>query len=427
MTARVVGVTIRCEPKRALPWGLYVDTYIGGKRVGGSRFFATEAEAEAQYPTVAAEITRRRQAAAEQARLDKAMKVPPPLPTAGKDTELFETMATRWLEKRVKVRLTPSTYRGYKGLMERHLFPIMRAWPVTSTVMTVERLTDVLGPQLSAKKVKLPTRLACQRCLSAFFRWVIKAGAPSLFPHRVNPVKDLVSEVIQDAEIHIALTQEPNPMTGTQVEAFLAWQQEHYPTLYELFLWLAYEGSRIGEACALQWDRVYLDREKAHIVATYSGAQRWLDRQAGLETLGEKDTKTHRTNQYIDLHPLVVEKMAALKTRNLEAWMKRGRFGKAPTHCFLNSTLHPRRPDKIVYRAFREACTALKLVGQTGKPFTIHCLRDTFVTLSILAGGHDYGWVAMMLGHSKEDTLKKHYLKWIRLVDENPMAKGHRG
>ena len=49
------------------------------------------------------------------------------------------------------------------------------------------------------------------------------------------------------------------------------------------------------------------------------------------------------------------------------------------------------------------------------------------MTLSILAGGHDYGWVAMMLGHSKEDTLKKHYLKWIRLVDENPMAKGHRG
>ena len=72
---------------------------------------------------------------------------------------------------------------------------------------------------------------------------------------------------------------------------------------------------------------------------------------------------------------------------------------------------------------FREACEANKLVGQTGRKFTPHCLRDTFATLKILQGKHP-GWVAMMLGHETETTTRERYYKWIRLVEENPLARG---
>jgi integrase len=74
-----------------------------------------------------------------------------------------------------------------------------------------------------------------------------------------------------------------------------------------------------------------------------------------------------------------------------------------------------------VYRAFREACDALKLVGETGEQFTIHSLRATFATLSILEG-RALGWVVTMLGHKNENTLRRFYYKWIRVTEENPLA-----
>jgi integrase len=118
--------------------------------------------------------------------------------------------------------------------------------------------------------------------------------------------------------------------------------------------------------------------------------------------------------------------VTTLKTANLERWMARGRFGKEPEHVFLTNRLMPRRPSPILYRVFREACHALQLVGQTGEPFTIHCLRDTFATLAILSGKH-IGWVSMMLGHASEDTTRTHYYRWVRMVEDNPLASTQRG
>ncbi len=28
----------------------------------------------------------------------------------------------------------------------------------------------------------------------------------------------------------------------------------------------------------------------------------------------------------------------------------------------------------------------------------------------------------MMLGHEEEETTRKHYYKWVRMMDENPLA-----
>ena len=171
----------------------------------------------------------------------------------------------------------------------------------------------------------------------------------------------------------------------------------------------------------MKWNKVDLDNGKAHIIEAFSSSKRWMERQEeNKDGSGEKDTKTHRSNQCIDLSDRVVEAVGKLGGRNREAWMAVGRPGNEPKHVFLTGKVTPRRPDKIVYRAFREGCDAL-LVGQTGKPFTIHCLRGTFATLAIL-DRKPLGWVSMMLGHADEDTTRRHYYKWVRMVEENPLA-----
>jgi len=426
MSARVIGVTVRHEPKRALPWGLYVDARIGGERVSGTKFFATEAEAEAQYPVAAADITRRRTQAEQQAALQKALNVPV-LPEAPRGKVLFETLTTKWLDEYVKESFTAATYRNYKGLLDRYLLPIMRSWPVDDRTMEKTRIKFVLREQLYKAGVPLPTRRACQRCLSACFNW-IESELPGGLLTR-NPASKLGKFLRQKDEKHVILKPQPNPMTRVQVEAFLTWQEQHYPELADLFLWLADEGSRIGEVCALKWAHLKLDtldRGKANIVEAFSSATRWQERQDGDERgLGEKDTKTHRTDQWIDLTRRVVVRMRARKAANLEAWMARGRYGKEPVHCFLTRDLLPRRPDKKLYRAFREGCDALQLRGETGKPFTIHCLRDTFASLALLEG-KALGEVSMMLGHANVKTTQDHYVKWLRLADRNifDVAKG---
>ena len=302
----------------------------------------------------------------------------------------------------------------------------MRTWPVTDEVMTPHRLKDVLKRQLFDKGLSLPTRIACQRCLSALFGWALGELPPGQLVR--NPLKEQALYIRQESEKKVRLTQPANPMTAAQADAFLVWIAEHYPEVYGWFLWLIDEGSRVGEVSALRWSAIDLDRGRAHIVASYSSSERWMELQEGNERgLGEKDTKTHREDQYIDLSERVVEMLRRLKISNLEAWLARGRRPmKQPEHVFLTRQLTPRRPDKTVYRAFHDAGTALQLVGQAGTPFTIHCLRDTFATLAILSGKH-IGWVAMMLGHADEATTRQHYYKWIRLVDENPLTRKGQG
>ena len=55
----------------------------------------------------------------------------------------------------------------------------MRTWPVHDETLTAARIKDVLKVQLVKAAVTLPTRLACQACLSAFFSWAISELPPA--------------------------------------------------------------------------------------------------------------------------------------------------------------------------------------------------------------------------------------------------------
>lgn len=413
------GVRLQHDPKRKKPYVVWIEVIIGGKETRGAKSYATEAEGQTAYEAACVEITRLRAEAEEDAARRAALAVPE-LPPAPKGCTLFEPLAKRWIEEHVKVLLSGSSYRNYNGSLTNHLFPIMRTWPVTHEVMSPKRLKDVLKTQLFDKGLSLTHRHACHATLSAFFGWAKGELPPGQL--LTNPAEGLARYIRNESEKDVELDQVPNPMTRVQVEALLAWLLTNKPDLYDLFLWLADEGTRLGEACALAWDKLDLDRGRAHIVRAFSSGERWKERRAGkLDSDGEKDTKTHRKNQFNDISPRVIARLQKRRVTNREAWMKRGRRGPEPVHVFITNRLTARKPDHTLYDAFRDGCEALELVGQTGEAFTIHCLRDTFATLSILEG-KKLGWVSMMLGHADEATTRKHYYRWIRLSEDNVLA-----
>ena len=443
---RLSGLTIAFDPKRAgkgQAWGICIDlTLANGQRKRPSKWFGTLEAARKHYPLAVAEVNAIRAEQAEEARKRQALNLPE-LPKAPKGCILFGAdenvvgSPRNWLREHVKEMNAPGTYKFYKDLLDGHLFPIMATWPVTDEVMTLQRLIELLRVTLFEKRITLGRREACRACLSAYFGWAITWLPPKQLTQ--NPLKPAGAAagkkdrgfqlyIRNKAEKGVNLKKTPNPMNRTQYEAFLDWQQEHRPDTYFWFLFQGDVGPRVSEVSALKIGNLFLDQAvpQAHICESYSDPKRWLElqenptsRRLPEPTDGEKETKTNRQNQYVDLTPRVVTAAKAERKANLARWMAAGRPGKEPGHAILNSALMPRRPDKTVYEAFRAGCDALQLRGADGRPFSQGDLRDTFATLAIL-DGHHIGWVANQMGDD-EETVRVHYYKWIRKVDPSPL------
>jgi len=416
------GVRLAYEPQRSPSYGVWIEVRLGTKGwptykvMRGRKGWATEAEGVTAYHAACREIAAMRAEVEADEEKYRALLAPAALPAAPRGTILFEPLARNWLQLNVR-SLEAATYRGYKGLLERILLPTMRAWPVTDEAMSRKRLHDFLGKDLYVKGVSLSTRVAALRCLSALFAWALVFGDVKHLTF--NPALQLGKHLRQAGERRHKKAP-PNPMTRDQAAAFLTWVKDQRRAFWEWFLFLLDTGARQGEASALKWEHLDLDIAKAHLVEAFSGSQRWLERQEGDEDgAGEKDLKTHRTDQWIDLSPRLVTALRELQAEERKEAFRCGR--PMPQHVFVNTTGEPQRPDGVMRDVFRDACTELKLLGQTGRAFTPHCLRDSFATGHLMAK-KDVGWVAMMLGHASEGTTLRYYYKWVRQAAANPLA-----
>ena len=185
----------------------------------------------------------------------RALLAPAALPPAPRGTILFESLARNWLQLNVR-SLEASTYRGYKGMLDRVLLPTMRAWPVTDEAMSRKRLHDFLGKDLHTKGVSLSTRVAALRCLSALFAWALVFGDTKHLTF--NPALQLGRHLRQPGEQRHQKAP-PNPMTREQATAVLAWIKDERRAFWEWFLFLLETGARQGEVSALKWEHLDLD------------------------------------------------------------------------------------------------------------------------------------------------------------------------
>src|SRR5262249_24920408 len=189
-----------------------------------------------------------------------------------------------------------------------------------------------------------------------------------------------------------------NPLSEDQAEAFLDYAKTHERRWYPYLLFLHDTGVRPGEATALKWRVVRLERHEADIVASFC-----------TKSHQDKATKTGE-ERTIELSDLVVEVLIAWRKDQTTHSLAAGRTRRE--YVFTNLRGARLRQDSQVTAAFARICRAVGLVDADGKSrHSLYDLRSTFATTHIMAGR--VAFAQHQLGHKHQQTTTTHYFKWL--------------
>jgi integrase len=291
------------------------------------------------------------------------------------DVTLSEFLLKEWLPV-TQNSIRSTTYSSYATHVKKHILPtlgrvkLQKLTPVMINSLYVQLLNDgkVSGSGgLSASSVRR-VHATLHRALNNAVRWdrLLRNPADAADPPRLGGTRE---EKIQ-------------AWTNLELRKFL--EVVKIERLYPLWLTLAMTGLRRGEALALRWTDVDLERARLSV-------RRSLVPING--TIEVHEPKTSRGRRLVALDPFTVSVLKAWSHRQIE---ERLQWGSAWTDSGLVFTrpdgklIHPER----VTKAFRAA------VKKTGLPqIHLHDLRHTHATLALAAGVHPKV-VCDRLGHS---------------------------
>jgi integrase len=208
-----------------------------------------------------------------------------------------------------------------------------------------------------------------------------------------------------DATPPRSLRREVTPPTVDEVVALLDAAYETDPA-YGTYLWVtSATGCRRGEACALRWSDIDLDRGELSIRRAVT--------QVGRE-LREADTKTHQSRR-VALDKATVALLRQHRLREREQALALGVRLADDDLLFATPEGLPWRPDVCTNR-FGRLRASLGLDG-----VRLHDLRH-FVASVLIDGGIPISTVSTRLGHSQMSTTLNLYTHAIPATDQAAAA-----
>ena len=359
------------QPRGTNSWRISV--YLGRDANGTKRYLhrtvqGTKREAEREAARVVVEVDEGRHVATEAL-------------TVGQ-------LLDRWLEVKA-LAVEQSTLGSYEWIARRYVRPALGDRNVGS-LKPID--LDLLYADLAARGLSNRTVRIChtvlRQSLEQARRWGFIARSPAV---------DASPPPKRRAEI--------TPPTPSEVLQLLDAAFEEDPA-FGAYLWvLAATGCRRGEACALRWSDVYLERCELAI-------RRSVSLVAG--ELREKDTKSHQSRRMaIDEATVGVLRTHRLHQRELALALGVGVADDA--FVFGQPAGGPWRPDVCTNR-FGRLRAGLGLDG-----VRLHDLRH-FVASVLVDGGVPIGTVSTRLGHSQLSTTLDLYTHAIPATDQRAAA-----
>ncbi len=295
--------------------------------------------------------------------------------TERRDLTLREFLLEEWLPA-IESTVRSTTHASYATLAMKHVIPslgrvkLQKPTPVMINALYAQLLKDgkVCGSGgLSANSVRR-VHATLHRALGDAVRWdrLFRNPCDAADPPRLGAAGGERTQV----------------WTSQQLRSFL--EAVRNDRLYPLWLTLAMTGLRRGEALALRWQDVDLDRARLSVCRSL------VPINGAVEV---HEPKTSRGRRLVALDPFTV---SVLKTWGRRQKEERLEWGPAWTDCGLVFT---REDGKLIHpeRVTKAFCAA---VGRSGlPPIHLHGLRHTHATLALEAGVHPKV-VSDRLGHA---------------------------
>jgi integrase len=247
---------------------------------------------------------------------------------------------------------------------------------------------DDLYADLSARGLSPRTVRICHTVIRQAFeqarRWGLIARSPAV---DATPPRQVRKEV--------------TPPTVEQVRALIEAAREE-DAEFATYLWvLVATGCRRGEACALRWSDVDLDKGEVRIrrsIATVDGRTY------------EKSTKTHQSRR-LALDPATVDELRSHRRRVRERCLTLGVALAQDAYLFSDLEGRPWRPDVCTNRFGRlRACVGLSGVR-------LHDLRHVVATV-LGDGGVPIATISSRLGHRDTATTLNIYMHALPATDQ---------
>jgi integrase len=345
-----------CVRKRRDTWVLDYRDHLGVRRW---KSFPTRAEADR-------ELSRVLESSGQERRI----------PTVDRDITV-EAYAAHWLGV-VRSSLKASTHESYDRILRRDVLPVFGK----AKLRTLRR-----GPIKALLSRKMDEGLSRDsvRLILAALRVMLNAAWHDDEILNGNPTEGL-ARVLRLAKASEADPQERvKAFEREQLDVFLETARRVDLALYPALLTMARAGLRIGEALALRWESVDLDRREIRISEAMSAGR-------------VSTTKAGRART-VDVS---LQLLAALRIQRTRA------FQVGSVYVFPSEAGTPLDVHNVGKR-FR------KILKASGLPihFHPHCLRHTYASI-LLADGVSPAYVQEQLGHASIELTVGTYGRWLR-------------
>ena len=284
-----------------------------------------------------------------------------------------EYLLNTWLPA-AKGSRKPSTYQGYRTLIEAYVVPELGALPLQK--LSPEAISDAytrLQHEGRVKKTGGLSALSVRHVHACLHR----ALSDAVRQHKIarNPT-DFVDDLPRVEERELSV------WTGDELRAFL--DSTRGDRLHGLWYVLATTGLRRGEALALRWPDLDFEHRRLAVRRNRVSVN-------GTVCQGSTKTKGGRRTVTLDGDTVaVLQEQAARQLDEQDTW---GEAWQASGYVFTREDGEPLHPD-LVSRLFEKAVSAAKLPR-----IRLHDLRHTMATLALEAGVHPKV-VSERLGHA---------------------------
>jgi len=245
------------------------------KRVGSKKGDKGEAE----------EIARKINAALALGIFEPEKKGPEPIP--------FNRYALDWLRREVELpieraaggALAPATAQLHRRHVRRYLVPFfgakdLRELRVTDVQAFYDRCLETGRP---------PSERSVEMVLATLRRILARAEAHEEIPR--NPVEVWKKSRGRRRRSSLHRLDAENVLTSQELQKLLRTAESHFREAYPIVLFLADTGARLGEASALRWIDLDLERGTARIARSFSGGRYVSVTKTGRERILELSTR----------------------------------------------------------------------------------------------------------------------------------------